>query len=681
MAQVDAPTAPPRPPQTPEEVAAIEQEWLDNVYQGHRLPELTLQVVVISIALGFLMISFNIYMGLKTGWGEGGSLIAVILGFAIMRSLGRKYSVLENNATQTFASAAGSLGNIVNVIPALYLLADDGIIEAYPTFGEILMWVFFTSFLGVFFAIPLRRQMLVVDQLTFPTGTASAQTIKAMHAKGSEALSKARALGLMGLVSAVLTWLQQGPGAFLPGSLYVPEKFKGLGQIPFKELTFGAAFSPMMIGAGFLVGPRVGVSLALGGLAAFGIMAPFVIEWGVAQDIATSMLNPANTGRCTELYALADLPTASAEWFGANCNKLAELKAGAYYPYVVKWTMWPGLGIMVAAGLTATALKGKIILRAVTNLFKPGTGGASPIAHLEFPTWGWVTGLIVSTFGVCGMLQFSFGVSWKLGLLSVALSFVLAVIATRATGETDINPVGAMGSVTQIAFGTLQSASSAASALGTLVKGNLMTGGVAAGGASEAADMMQDLKTGWLVGATPRRQVYAQLLGVTIGSVFCAAIFWVLIQAHDIGSEFWPAPAAITWSGLATMMSQGSSALPRGAMPALYIGIAIGIIIPLLEQYGPAKLRGWLPSAIGLGVAMVVPYKYCVTIFFGAMAFLLIKKRNPLWIAAFAGAIGAGGIAGEGLAGVIAAFVSSAPEVLAAITGLFDVIFFGASGG
>ena len=121
MAQVDAPTAPPRPPQTPEEVAAIEQEWLDNVYQGHRLPELTLQVVVISIALGFLMISFNIYMGLKTGWGEGGSLIAVILGFAIMRSLGRKYSVLENNATQTFASAAGSLGNIVNVIPALYL--------------------------------------------------------------------------------------------------------------------------------------------------------------------------------------------------------------------------------------------------------------------------------------------------------------------------------------------------------------------------------------------------------------------------------------------------------------------------------------------------------------------------------------------------------------------------------
>ncbi len=677
MSQVEAPTEPVHTPQTPEEVAAVEKDWLENVYRGHTLPELTLQVIILSIGLGFLMISFNIYMGLKTGWGEGGSLIAVILGFAIMRSMGRKYSVLENNATQTFASAAGSLGNIVNVIPALYLLADDGLIDADPTFMEILLWVFFTSFLGVFFAIPLRRQLLVVDQLTFPTGTASAQTIKAMHAKGSEALAQARTLGLMGLVSAVLTWLQQGPGAFLPGSLYVPEKFKGLGQIPFKELTFGAAFSPMMVGAGFLVGPRVGISLAIGGLAAFGFMAPFIIEWGIAADIATSMLRPENAARCGELYGMAELPTASADWFNTNCSKLASLQKGAYYPYVVKWTMWPGLGIMVAAGLTATAMKGKIIFKAMARLVNPSAGGASPIAHLEFPTWAWVSGLIVSAICVCGMLQFSFGVDWKLGLLAVGLSFVLAVIATRATGETDINPVGAMGSVTQIAFGTLQSASSAAAALGTVVKGNLLTGGVAAGGASEAADMMQDLKTGWLVGATPRKQVYAQLMGVTIGSVFCAAIFWVLIQAHEIGSEFWPAPAAITWSGLAQMMAQGSSALPRGAMPALYAGIALGVLIPVLEQYGPKKLKRWLPSAIGLGVAMVVPYKYCVTIFFGSMAFLLIKKRNPAWIAAFAGAIGAGGIAGEGLAGVIAAFVSSAPDVFGAVTGLFDALFFG----
>ena len=648
-------------PETPEEVAAIEQEWLDNTYAGGSLPELTLQVIVLSIFLGFLMISFNIYMGLKTGWGEGGSIIAVILGFAIMRGLGRKYSFLENNLTQTFASAAGSLGNIVNVIPALILLAEAGIIDRGPTFSEVLLWVFFTSFLGVFFAIPLRRQMLVIDQLTFPTGTAAAQTIRAMHATGKDAITKARTLGLMGLVSGVLTWLQQGPGAFLPHSLALPAKLKTLFGIPMSQLTIGAAFSPMMIGAGFLVGPRVGTSLALGGLAAFGILAPCVIEFGIAEEIAMNLLRPDAAVGCKAAWsqmqsgAVATMTDAD---FASQCKSLNQLKNGAYYSLIVKWTMWPGLGIMVAAGLTATAMKGKIILRAMMGLLKPGSAGDSPIKHLEFPTWGWVTGLLISSACVCGMLQFTFQVPWYYGILAVILSFLLSVIAVRATGETDINPVGAMGSVTQIAFGTLQGAQAGAATMtGAITTGNLLTGGVAAGGASEAADMMQDLKTGWLVGATPRRQVYAQLLGVTIGSVFCAAIFWMLISGAPIGSETWPAPAAITWSGLAQMMAQGASALPRYALTALLIGTVIGIAIPIAEAKASERIKRWLPSAVGLGVAMVVPFIYSATIFLGSMVYLLIKKRNPLWIAAFAGAIGAGGIAGEGLAGVLAAFV------------------------
>ncbi len=653
MSDVSTPQDLPPLPTTPEEVAAAEQKWLDEVYKGDSLPELTLQVVVLSIGLGALMIAFNIYMGLKTGWGEGGSLIAVILGFAIMRSMGRKYSILENNATQTFASAAGSLGNIVNVIPALILLAESGVIERGPTFTEVLLWVFFTSFLGVFFAIPLRRQMLVVDRLVFPTGTASAQTILAMHSSGGDAIKKARALGLMGMVSGVITWLQQGPGGFLPHALMVPEKLKLLFGIPLAKLTVGAAFSPMMVGAGFLVGPRVGISLAIGGFAAFGIMAPWVIDAGIAEEIAISLLRGDVADACVAQFK--DATTRDEVFFGANCGSLVKLEAGAYYSIVVKWTMWPGLGIMVASGLTATAMKGKIILSALKTLVSPGAGGASPIEHLQFPMKYWIIGFFLSVVGVCGMLQLSFGVPWFFGLAAVALSFVLAVIAVRATGETDINPVGAMGSVTQIAFGSAQGA--IGTAVGAATTANLLTGGVAAGGASEAADMMQDLKTGWLVGATPKRQVYAQLMGVTIGSFFCAAIFWVLIKQAPIGSEQWPAPAAITWSGLAQMMAQGSSALPRFALPGLLTGTTLGVILAIAVEKASDGVKKWLPSAIGLGVAMVVPYIYSVTIFLSTMAFLFIKRRNPAWILAFAGAIGAGGIAGEGLGGVIAAFV------------------------
>ena len=663
MSATTEPTDLPPPPQTPEEVAAVEQEWLDTVYKGDSMAELTLQVAILSIGLGALMIAFNIYMGLKTGWGEGGSIIAVILSVAIMKGLGRKFSVLETNATQTFASAAGSLGNIVNVIPALMLLADQGIIERGPTFWEVLLWVFFTSFLGVFFAIPLRRQMLVVDRLVFPTGTAAAETIQAMHAKGQEALDRAKALAWVAIPSFIFT-IGRDLFAMFPGHLPKDGGFlgniKGLSGITLTKLTFGFALSPMMFGAGFLVGPRVGTSLLLGGGAAFLVMGPMLLDAGILAEIAGKMTAVDAVARCQELYGSVtggvELVGADKEFFGGSCGNFAALAAESYYPLIVKWTMWPGLGIMVAAGLTATALKWRIIVSALKSVFG-ATGGDSPIAHLEFPAKLWVPGLIFSSIGVCGMLQLSFGVPWYFGILAVILSFFLAVIAVRATGETDINPVGAMGSVTQIAFGSLQGSMGAAIASAT--SANLLTGGVAAGGASEAADMMQDLKTGWLVGATPRKQVWAQLLGVLIGSFFCAGIFWVLVADAPIGSEKWPAPAAITWSGLAQMMARGSDALPSGATTALSIGIVIGVVIALIESKASGIVRTLTPSALGLGVAMVVPYYYCVSIFLGAMVFLAIRSKNPLWIATFAGAIGAGGIAGEGLAGVIAAVVGA----------------------
>ncbi|NOY25137.1 MAG: OPT family oligopeptide transporter, partial [Oligoflexia bacterium] len=494
--QIDAAADHPAP-QTPEEVEAIERDWLEHTYKGATLPELTGQVIVISVLLGALMVAFNIYMGLKTGWGEGGSIIAVILGFAIMKALGRKYSILENNATQTFASAAGSLGNIVNVIPALILLADEGVIPHAPTFLDVLLWVFFTSFLGVFFAIPLRRQMVIVDQLTFPTGTAAAQTIQAMHAKGADAMKKARALATMGLGSFVLTWLRDGPGAFLPQAILAPAKLKGLGGLSLASLNIGAAFSPMMFGAGFLVGPRVGISLAIGGFVAWGIIAPILHMHGIDAAMAMTMTSDTVSGQCATILGLDPIPADKLAFVQENCKYMAQVHSGNLYSIIVKWTMWPGLGLMVAAGLTSTLMKGKIMLRAITSLFDR-KAGKSPIDHLQFPTWQWAVGLILSGVGVMAMLQLRFEVPWYFGLLSILLSFILAVIAVRATGETDINPVGAMGSVTQIAFGVAQSGGHAA--LGSVTSANLLTGGVAAGGASEAADMMQDLKTGWLVG-------------------------------------------------------------------------------------------------------------------------------------------------------------------------------------
>ena len=127
---------------TENEVTSYEDEekrWLAEVYQGDKMAEITPKVFVVGTLLAIVMVIFNIYMGLKTGWGQGGSLIAVIVSFAIIRSLGKSYTPLENNMTQTMASAGGSIGNIVNVIPALFLMAASGIIPHAPTWLDIFL--------------------------------------------------------------------------------------------------------------------------------------------------------------------------------------------------------------------------------------------------------------------------------------------------------------------------------------------------------------------------------------------------------------------------------------------------------------------------------------------------------------------------------------------------------------
>lgn len=591
-----------------------EQKWIKNVYQGDKMPEWTPKVFVIGALLAVLMVVFNIYMGLKTGWGEGGSIIAVILGFAIVKAMRKPYSPLENNMTQTMASAGGSIGNVVNVIPALFLLASAGVIARAPTWYDILLWVFFTSFLGVFFAIPLRKQIIVMEKLRFPTGTACAETIRAMHCSGATALNKAKMLGGAGFIGGIVTWFRDGVPALIPSSSYLPASIAAIKGISMKSLTLGLSWSPMMFGAGFLVGPRVGTSMFVGSIISFGVIAPFLFEAGVLSDIAVMLGKDANLAAPT-------------------------------YPLIVKWTMWPGLAIMISYGITCTAFQWKVIKKALSTMLKVQEAQKGR-SKLDVSFNFWLAGITLASIGVIGMLYLRFDVPVWVGILVLPISFVLSAIAVRATGETDINPTGAMGSITQIAFGAMV-ASPATS---------LLTGGVAAGGASESADMMQDLKTGYILGATPKKQTYIQLIGVTIGALVAVPIFMVLINAYGIGSERLPAPAAITWSGLAQMMANGFDSLPAYADLALAIGVIIGVSIAFLESSN-VKYKAYLPSAVGLGVACVVPAIYAVSMCLGSTAMWLINKKNPDFIREYAAPIGAGALAGEGLVGVLCAIL------------------------
>jgi uncharacterized oligopeptide transporter (OPT) family protein len=595
-----------------------EAEVLYRPAPGER--QLTVRAVLAGCLLGALVAAMNISFGLRTGWSIGGSLIAAILGIAFFRAIGPRvpFTRLEANITQTAGSAAGAMASaagLLSAIPALGLLAEDG--RTVPELGylELTLWGVAVAFLGVFFAVPLRRQMVVQEKLRFPTGTATAHTLMSMFAEGSEATQKARAL----VVFAI------GAAAFSFAVYFVPQiETWPIEEIPWPVLseaaglsvfawlaahTFTIYVSPLMIGAGGLIGMRVAVSLCIGA----------VVAWGVVGPIA-------DANGWTAVGGMS------------------------------KWILWPGVAIMVTDGLTALALSWRTVLSSFVGLFgQPGDEAsaeesAADDAQEQIPNAVWMGGLAIGTACTVTIAALVFDIPWWLTLIGVAMSSVLAMIATRSTGETDINPIGAMGKVTQLVFGTLSPGN-----LGV----NIMGAAITSAGASQAGDMMQDLKTGRMLGASPRQQLVAQLCGVAGGIVVAVPIYVLFDAAYAIGAEgsTMPAPAAHSWKAMALILADGFDALPPNATWAILCGAIFGVVLRVLPKLVPS-IRAALPSGLAVGIAFIVPAFYSFAMLFGAVLFLLYRRRDAKMADSLSFAIASGLIAGDGLMGIAKAVMT-----------------------
>lgn len=553
--------------------------------------QLTKRSVIAGCLLGGVVSCMNIYMGLKIGWSFGGSLIAAILGFALFMAFGRSLSVLECNITQTSGSAAGTMASaagLLAAVPAMQLLGFE------IPFAGLFAWSLSVAYLGVFFAVPLRRQMIEVDRLRFPTGTATAETILAMFAKAQEAVVKARAL----------LWAGAGAGAFTFLTYFLPQlEMPPVEALGVPALAVAAAWGfrlyvgPMLFGAGILIGPRVGASLALGAVVAWGMLGPWVQSQGWAPGAVMSY---------------SDGPRG--------------------------WLLWPGVAIMVSEALTALALNWRTFVRT----FRGGAIlGSSESGGERIPTAWWRNGLALAAAGTTVAAWFLFDIPVHLTVLALALSFALAAVAVRSTGETDINPVGGMGKVTQLVYGGV-----APGSLGT----NLMAAAITGAGASQAADMMQDLKTGRLLGASPRRQFIAQLWGIAAGVLFCIPAYVLVTSAYTLGEEQIPAPAAFAWKAMAELLTQGLGALPPHVGAAVAAGAAAGALLPILRRV-PAIAR-YLPSGLAVGIAFIVQAYYSLVIFFGSLALVAWQRSNPGGAKRLSFAVASGLVAGEGLLGI-----------------------------
>ncbi len=631
-----------------------EIKWYREIYAGDRMKQLTLRSILMGALLGGFMSLSNLYIGLKTGWGLGVAITACILSYSIWKTLmavfpfffKEEMTILENNCMQSTASSAGysTGGTMVSAISAYLLITG-----AHIPWLVLTLWTIFLAALGVFIAIPMKRQMINAERLKFPSGIAAAETLKSLHSKGGEASQKAAALGIGAAAGAIIAFFRDGIAVFsdIAASLFskhipalshyfeiaknrltlkpmigFPGTIKGQ---PLEKWTFSFEVSLIMIAAGAIIGWKVAWSMLLGSIINYGFLAPKMVELG-AIDIS---------------------------------------KLG--YREIVKWSTWAGASIMVTSGLFMFAMQWKTVKRAFSGMgsvFSSSKSKKDLAASIEVPSSWFLFGTFFSGLGCILVLHYAFSTSWWMGVIAVILTFFLAVVAARATGESDITPIGAMGKITQLTFGVL--------APSNMVT-NLMTASVTAGAAGSSADLLTDLKSGYLLGANPRQQFLAQFLGIFAGTLVVVPAFYLLVpEASMLGSDKWPAPSAQVWAAVARLLSNGISSLHYTAKAGLAAGAFIGILIPVLELIFP-RHKKYIPSAMGLGLAMVIPFWNSLSMFIGGLIALILEKRFPQKAEKYIIPVSSGIIAGESLMGVAVALADARAmirEVLARIYAL-----------
>ena len=597
------------PPDDPEE------RWLRTTYQPDAR-NLTVRAAIGGMLIGAVMCLSNLYVFFKTGWSMGVTLTACILAFASFQGLKaiglvrQPLGPLENNALTTVASGAGYMtggGNMAAYGALLMVLSTNPALMARPSTLALIAWFASIAALGVFAAIPIKRQLINKDALAFPTGTATAETIDSLHSAAAgggtqKALALAVAAGVGALVAIARDALK-----LIPATLPMPIKLAGY---ELGKWTIAIKTEVLLVGAGALMSFRTGWSMLLGAITTYAIIAPMLISHGEVSTVG--------------------------------------------YKALVNWTLWPGAGILVGSGITSFLLDWKSLKRAFAGMARIGRRNtdASGISAIEAPDWWFPAGYLVLGPIIVALMALLFDIPVWAAVVALPLSVVMGFIAARVTGETDTTPTKALGPVTQMTFGAM--------APGNLA-GNIMSANVTGGVGLHAADLLTTLKTGWLLGAKPRHQVYAQLIGVLAGAALIVPAFNAIIPDPSVlGTDAWPAPSCLVWAGVSDIVSNGLDGLSSAAQTAMVVGLALGIVMAIIEKAVPAKVRTFLPSPAGLGISMVIPASNSIAMFLGAAIAEVMRRRTRAVSDRYMVPVASGLIAGESLAGIAIALLIAA---------------------
>jgi OPT family oligopeptide transporter len=595
-----------------------ERTWRDTVYVSpHSQPQLTARAVVIGMIVGGVMCLSNLYVFFKTGWSLGVTLTACILAFGVFKALEKTGVVkplgaLENNALTTVASGAGFMtgGGNMAAFGALLMVTT-----LRPEGLGLVVWFAVIAALGVFVAIPIKRQLINKEALPFPTGTATAETIKSLHAGADgDGNAKAKSLVIAGVIAGALAWLRDAKASWMPFNIPATLPLPGtLAGLPLAKWTIALKTEVVLIGAGALMSFRTGCSLLVGGVLTYVVLAPQLLEAGLIKE--------------------------------------------ANYKSIIAFTLWPGAAMLVSSGLTSFLFDWRSVLRSfsgLTAMFKKAKPDAAdddsdPLRDIEVPPSWFPIGVMVLAPIVVMLMSVLFQIPWWAGCVAVPLAVLMGFVAARVTGETDVTPTKALGPVTQLVYGVITPGN---------LSGNIMAANVTGGIGLHAADLLTTLKTGWLLGANPRHQLYAQLFGVFAGAIVIVPAFWLLIPDPSVlGSDAWPAPSCVVWAGVSKAFADGLGALSTQAQIAALVAALLGVALAVLEKLAPKTLIRFLPSPSGLGIAMVIPGSNAIAMFLGSLMADLLRRFKPALHERYTVSVASGLIAGESLVGIAVAML------------------------
>lgn len=573
-------------------------------------PELTVTSIVMGIILAVVFGAANAYLGLRVGMTVSASIPAAVISMAVIRVIMKKDSILENNMVQTIGSAGESLAaGAIFTMPALFLWAKEGVMDA-PSLLELSIIAFAGGCLGILFMVPLRNALIVKEHavLPYPEGTACAEVLLAGEEGGS---------------SAKVVFVGMGMGALWKFIVDGIQAIGGVVTLPIKHLKteFSAEVYPALIGVGYICGPKISSYMFAGGLLGWFVLIPAIALFGDA-----TVMYPASSS----IIDLYNNGGASAIW-------------SSYIRYI-------GAGAVAAAGIISLIKTLPLIVRTFRDSIKSmkngkGSGTLRTEQDLSMKFIG--IGVIVMILVLWILPQIPVGLVGA--IVIVVFGFFFATVSSRMVGlvGSSNNPVSGMAIATLLIATILLKVTGDTGAHG--MQGAIAIGSIICIVAAMAGDTSQDLKTGFLLGATPKKQQIGEIIGAIVSALAIGGVLILLDTAWGFGSEQLAAPQA-------TLMKMIVEGVMGGNLPwtLVFIGVFISIVVEILGI-----------NALTVAIGLYLPLELSSTIMVGGLIRMIVDKNkksddNVGEDASNGVLFSSGLIAGEGLMGIILAILAVA---------------------